>query len=153
MPQRLKSGTSSQIAFILSPERGDEGVRVVKKENFSPEQSSDFEALDYLESERSEAEFFKDLETLLLEYLQKPSEYTALLSSEGRLTDHKGLSLVEMGEKAESKYSGTTRYDRIHAETDKSGLRGLEYFYNTGSEKMYLFWLCHQAQGKRVLVM
>ncbi|MBP9670355.1 RING-HC finger protein [Candidatus Woesebacteria bacterium] len=106
---------------------------MVNKENFSPQQSSDFEALDYLESERSEVEFFKDLETLLLEYLQKPSEYTALLSSEGRLTDHKGLSLVEMGEKAESKYSGTTRYDRIHAETD--GLRGLEYFYNTGSEK------------------
>lgn len=105
----------------------------VSRENLSPEQSSDFEALDYLESERSEGEFFKDLETLLLEYLQKPSKYTALLSVDGRLTDHNGLSLVEMGEKAESKYSGTTRYDRIHAETD--GLRGLEYFYNTGSEK------------------
>lgn len=102
-----------------------------KSENLSPEQSSDFEALDYLESERSEAEFFKDLETLLLEYLQKPSKYTALMSSNGRLTDHKGLSLVEMGEKAEAKYAGTNRYDRIHAETD--GLRGLEYFYHKGT--------------------
>lgn len=104
---------------------------MVWKENLSHKQSSDFEALDYLESERSEAEFFKDLETLLLEYLQKPSVYTALLSSDGRLTDHKGLSLVEMGEKAEEKYAGTNRYDRIHAETD--GLRGLEHFYKAGT--------------------
>lgn len=104
----------------------------VSRENLSPEQSSDFEALDYLESERSEGEFFKDLETLLLEYLQKPSKYTARLSPEGRLTDHKGLSLVEMGEKAEEKYLGTMRYDRIHAETD--GLRGLEYFYGQSTE-------------------
>lgn len=105
-------------------------MRVVKEQP-SPEHSSDFEALDYLESERSEVEFFKDLETLLLEYLQKPSKYTAILSSEGRLTDHKGLGLVEMGEKAEEKYKATLRYNRIHAETD--GLRGLEFFYRNST--------------------
>jgi len=128
---RTKPGTSSQIAFIRPPREGLEELRV-DKEKWFPEQSSDFEALDYLESERSEAEFFKDLETLLLEYLQKPSKYTALLSQDGRLTDHNGLSLVEMGEQAEKKYFGTIRYDRIHAETE--GLRGLEYFYGQSTE-------------------
>ena len=122
----------SNCLYCLPSEEIKE-LRVKRLEHESTEHSSDFEALDYLESERSEAEFFKDLETLLLEYLQKPSKYTAILSPEGRLTDHKGLSLVEMGEKAEKKYLGTIRYNRIHAETE--GLRGLEYFYGQSSER------------------
>lgn len=103
------------------------------KEGIVVEQDSDFEALDYLESERSEAEFAKDLETLLLEYLQKPSRYTAILGADRKLCDHNGLSLVEMGEKAEEKYHASVRFERIHAETD--GLRGLEDFYNVMSSK------------------
>ena len=131
MPQRLKSGTSSQVAFILSPERGDEGVRVAKSSE-RINHASDFEALDYLESERSEQEFFVDLETLLREYLQKPSLYRAHLNSEGNLTDANGLSLVEMCERANDKHFGTKRYERVKAETD--GLKVLQKLYNNSSE-------------------
>ena len=93
--------------------------------------ASDFEALDYLESERSEQEFFVDLETLLREYLQKPSLYHAHLNKKGNLTDANGLSLVEMCERANNKHAETVRYERVRAETD--GLKVLQELYRSSS--------------------
>lgn len=95
------------------------------------ERRSEFEGLDYLESQRSEVEFRKDLETLLLEYLRKPSRYTAYMS-DGRLVDGDGNGLVEMCERANKKSEGTVRHQRVMAETD--GLRGLETLYGSATE-------------------
>jgi len=105
---------------------------VLVKETYELNNSSDFEALDYLESRRSEREFFVDLETLLLEYLEKPSRYRAYLNDEGVLVDGSGLSLVAMGEKANAKHMGTVRGERVKGETD--GLKVLEELYRDSDE-------------------
>jgi hypothetical protein len=105
-------------------------VSVNGKENL--QNSSDFEALDYLESERSEREFFVDLETLLREYLQKPSLYHAHIDVEGNLTDANGLNILDMCDRANEKHFGTVRYERVKAETD--GLKVLQELYKTATE-------------------
>jgi len=95
-------------------------------------QYSDFDALDYLESGRSEVEFLKDLETLLLEYLSKPSRYIAWLNKSGKIVDVNGICLTKMGERAVAKRMGKVGYERIVAET--CAIYAMEQLFNGAGE-------------------
>lgn len=96
------------------------------------EQRSEFEGVDYLHSPRSEDEFRKDLETLLLEYIRAPSVYEAYLTKDGFLVDHAGNKLTDMVEEAVNKRIGQKGYERTWAES--AGVFALQALYWSATE-------------------